>query len=179
MTAPAAPATTPAGGSRVVALLSWLLDAACEELAATASGPVGARLIAPGSVAPPADWCCQTAEGLGMAWVRVTRRYLSTAFPAPDSTPGACRTGQLAVECELGVYRCVATLDDRGEPPSPAEVTADALAADADACALANAVNRLSWTHVRGAWVPAGPSGGCGGGAQLVAVSIGQGPIGK
>jgi hypothetical protein len=161
----------------VVALLSWLLDTACEDLAATASGPVGARLIAPGSAPPPADWCCQTDAGLGMAWVRVTRRYRSTSFPSPDSTPGRC-AGPLAVECELGVYRCVATLGDRGEAPSPAEVTADAMAADADACALGNAVNRLAWTHVRGAWTPVGPSGGCGGGAQLVVVSIGQGPIG-
>jgi len=161
-----------------VALLSWLLDTACEELGKTANGPVGERLIAPGSSAPPADWCCQTPLGLGMAWVRVTRRYRSTVFPAPDSTPDRC-TGPLAVECELGVYRCVSVLGDSGEPPSAAEVTADALAADADACALAEAVNRLSWTHVRGAWTPIGPSGGCGGGAQMVVVALGRGPIGK
>jgi hypothetical protein len=169
--------STPGGSTRVVALLSWLLDAACEELGKTPSGPVGARLIAPGASAPPADWCCQTDDGLGMAWVRVSRRYRSTRFPVPESEPGAC-AAQLAVECELGVYRCVATLGDHGEPPSPVEVTADALAADADACALADAVGRLRWTHVRGAWSPIGPSGGCGGGAQMVVVAVGQGPIG-
>lgn len=174
---PAAPAASPAS-SRVAALLGWLLDAACTELAATPSGPVGERLIAPGSGPPPADWCCRTAAGLGMAWVRVVRRYRSTTFPVPEASP-VCRAADLAVECEVGVYRCVSTLDDRGEPPSPAEVTADALAADADACALADAVSRLTWTHVRGAWVPLGPSGGCGGGAQSVVVALGRGPIGK
>lgn len=179
MSTPSTP-SAPSTPSRVVALLGWLLDTACEELAATRNGPVGVRMVAPGSSAPPADWCCETPDGsgVGQAWVRVTRRYRSTAFPAPESTP-VCRVSQLAVEIEVGVYRCVSALGQHGEPPDPAAVTADALGADADACALGAAVDRLSWTHVRGAWVPLGPSGGCGGGAQLVVVALEHGRIGK
>lgn len=172
-----------AAGQLTQALAGWLLQAVGEELAAGQAGPVGTQLLAPGAGPPPADWCCRHTgpdgtDGEGMAWVRLVRRYPSTRFPAPDTTPARCGASW-AVDVELGVYRCAHTLDDQGNPPTAAEMTADALMVNDDAHSLLRAACRVRWPYVIGAWTPLGPSGGCVGGAQLLAVALSSGPIGK
>lgn len=161
------------------ALASWLLHALAEELALSTAGPVGVTLMAPGGSPPPADWCCTAEDGSqGMAWVRISRRYPSSRFPFTDSDPRRC-PGAWAAEVELGSYRCVHTLDDEGRPPTPEQVTEDALNLDSDAQAMQAAVCRLRWQYVLGPWTTLGPSGGVVGGAQLVTVALERGPIGK
>lgn len=75
---------------------------------------------------------------------------------------------------EIGVVRCVASLDDSGNIPTPDQVAADAQqqADDADAiftalrcCAPADSpLREVALTS----WSPLGPTGGCAGGAWTV-----------
>lgn len=171
--------------TRTGILAGWMLKALTEELAACGGGPADVWLIAPGSRPPPADWVCQDVEeddpdaprAEGMAWVRINRRYPTENFPG-TATRARCGA-PLAAELEIGVYRCAYTLDSAGRPPSPEDVTADAMKLDADAHALLTAIQRLKWPYVLGAYTTLGPSGGVVGGAQMFTVLLSSGPIGR
>ncbi|MBP2703524.1 hypothetical protein JOL79_06890 [Microbispora sp. RL4-1S] len=162
-------------------LAEALLACLCAELDDTVAGPVCVCCLAPGP--EPAD-CCTCPGGEGRAWVRVTRIFPTSArFPLPAVDPGRCATdGSYAVELELGVYRCVATIDDDGTPPSCDQRTADAVKLLDDAAAMRRAVSccfpRTELGRGRavvvGEWRPIAPEGGCAGGALLVTVESGD-----
>ncbi len=175
----------PLAPTKTAILAGWVLKAVAEELAVCGGGPADVWMIAPGGRPPPADWVCQSANpddpdeqpAEGMAWVRINRRYPTENFPGM-ATKASCAAA-LAAELEIGVYRCAFTLTDAGRPPAPEQVTADALKVDADAHALLQAVRRLKWPYVLGAYTTLGPSGGVVGGAQLFTVLLSSGPIGR
>lgn len=151
-----------------------LLSCLCAELADTIGGPPCVCCLSPG---PEPMECCQCPAGEGNAWVRVVRIFPTTAkFPTPstDPSPGRCVTGLYAVELELGVYRCVSTLDDDGRAPSCAERTSDAEKILDDAAAMRRAVSCCFAVRGRqmivGEWRSRGPDGGCAGGAMTVIV---------
>lgn len=110
-----------------------------------------------------------------MGWVRLVRLFQSSAaFPAPDAKPIAC-AAVLAAVLEVGVYRCMHTLDGNGEPPSVVDQTNDALMLADDAMAMACAVLAtqaiVGRPYVMGGYQPLA-SGDCGGGALQVTVQL-------
>lgn len=157
-------------------LAQALLACLCSALDDTVGGPVCSCCLAPGP--EPVD-CCDCAEGEGKAWVRVVRIFPTTSrFPQQALDPGACRTGGWAVELELGVARCVATIDDDGNPPSCDDRNADTIKILEDAAAMRAAVSCCypstdlgrAWRSVPGQWTPIAPAGGCAGGTMLVTI---------
>jgi hypothetical protein len=163
-------------GTGLLTILNTALSALLSNLADSVGGPVARAVIAPGAAAA-ADGCCyDDAAGLsGQAHVRLSRLYPSTRFPQPDATYSRMPT-MLAAEIELGVYRCVAGLDDGGNPPPPDEVTADAVRALDDVAALQKtALGTFGRTPVvLGQVVTLGPGGYCAGAVQLFTIAFNQ-----
>lgn len=104
----------------------------------------------------------------GIVWVNCHRIYTTTEFPAETDNPRPC-TGQNAAAIQLGAARCCATVDDRGYPPSPADMERDALIGLDDAhrlkVAACRAIRRakdldLIDDAVQSALEPYGPAGG-------------------
>jgi hypothetical protein len=81
-----------------------------------------------------------------------------------------------AVELEMGAYRCAATIDNRGNPPSCERIVRDAEVILDDAAAMRRAANccfragEAGRQLTVGAWQPYGPDGGCAGGTMSVTV---------
>lgn len=163
-------------GAGLDTMLGLALDALVEGLAGTMAGPVGNALLAPGS-AVPADWCCACGGGAtdlcGQAHVRLSRLWPSTVFPVPDASIRRC-SGELAVEVELGVFRCAAGLDEDGSPPPPERVAYDARVALDDLAAMHTVASSTFGRTpvVVGEWTPIGPSGYCHGGQLLFTVAF-------
>jgi hypothetical protein len=169
----------PAGGEaqRWWAVEQILLDCLCTRLANTIAGPVCVCTPIPGDQAI-ADYCGAGPNGVGQAWVRLSRVFMTRQFPQPITT-APCPDGFWAAEYELGVLRCAATLDDEGQPPSPAALAWDAAMATDDAaavmdtgqCCLPKGLPRLvgDWRPMQG--------GGCTGGTATVTVHLVPGPI--
>lgn len=113
-----------------------------------------------------AEWddCCE-----GQLWGR-----LVAVQPISDQQRQANRpcpiTGYVAT-LELGVIRCVHTVDDNGHAPAPKEIEMDGLQTVRDMETLANV---LACADVRSInqWLPLGASGGCGGGMWLFTVRL-------
>lgn len=157
-----------------------LLACLCAELDDTVGGPVCTCCLAPG--AEPVE-CCECAEGEGKAWVRVVRIWPTGArWPLPAADPAACRVGGYAVELELGVVRCVSTIDDDGSPPTCDDRTADTVKILEDAAAMRAAASCCfpgtdlgrAWRSIPGEWRPIEPQGGCAGGTLLVTIESGD-----
>src|SRR4029078_7070516 len=101
--------------------------ALCARLAAPATGPVcRCSLMAGGSAI--ADICeADPVTGHeGQAWVRLTRLFTTRTFPQPVSDDFQCTPGRWAAEFEVGVLRCAVGPDDEGQPPSAAQLDAEA-----------------------------------------------------
>lgn len=157
-------------------LAAELLECLCTALEGSLSGPPCRCCIYPGA-AVPADSCCECDGGQGQAWVRVARIYpiIVGRFPNQMFEPTRCDTHRAwAVELELGVYRCLATLDDDGNPPTCEQLEHDAQMIADDAAAMRVAARCCfagrDRDMVMGAWAPIGPSGGCGGGSMTLTV---------
>jgi hypothetical protein len=162
-------------------LVTRLLGCLCDQLPATLAGPACFCCARPG-LAVPADFCCScdgVTPGEGQAWVRAARIFPVTArFPTPQADRDPCERGGWAVELQLGVWRCAATVDDEGNPPECADVTRDAMVALSDAAAMRRAVKccfavpRGDYLVVVNGWEPLGPNGGCAGGQLTITVGF-------
>lgn len=157
-------------------LAQSLLTCLCAALEATLGGAVCRCCLHPGTLVPM-DFCCECATGSqGQAAVRIVSIYSTSSFPVQTFTPERCPASTLAVVLEMVVYRCAATLDDAGNPPSCPAVTQDALIAADDAramrCAALCCFQALDRDIrlVLGAWQPVGVSGGCHGGSMQITV---------
>lgn len=156
-------------------LAAKLLNCLCSALVGTLAGPVCQCCLHPGTFVPM-DVCCDCPDGQGQAAVRVRSIYPSTRFPAAAATPENCPTATFAVVLEMTAYRCAATLDDAGNPPTCLAVTHDALVALDDAAAMRRAVNcclradTAVGAYVIGEWQPVAVQGGCHGGTMSVTV---------
>lgn len=148
---------------------------------------------------PPDDGCCVVhgdnvalPNCCSMAWVRVVETYGTAGFPnrAPGTMPVSCDGGVdgWAAVVELGIGRCVATLDEYGNAPPCHERETDARRALADQAALLRAAWCCDWRQVAGlvrdervvlgGVVPFGPQGGCAGSTLQVTVELCGGPCG-
>lgn len=124
------------------------------------------------------DNCC---DGQGQLWVRVISAHPSVGpnapFPAVDAQQ-SCGVSALAAVLGVGVMRCAHTIDDRGDPPSASEMTADTLDTTRDMSILLRAVQCCFLPDRRptpkvGQWTPQGVMGGCVGGEWQVTVPVG------
>lgn len=127
----------------------------------------GRSQIVPGA-ASAWDDCC---ESRGQLSVR-----LASYQPVYPERQGAVPCGPLFYSARIGVevVRCVSTVNDRGQAPSPAQVIADSGRMVEDMNALRTAL--LCCETVEGlqleSWEPAGPEGGCAGGEWIVRVRV-------
>lgn len=138
--------------SIVGAALLGVLDCAYQGLT---TKPATA-LLAPGTEAV-LDECCD-----GMLWVRLVSL-------APVYDRNRCMTYQTA-DVEVGLVRCVSTIDDAGNAPSPEQQTWETLQMVKDMQELRNSllccvpeVKRVLGSSLN-QWAPQGPEGGCAGG---------------
>ena len=162
----------------VLPLAERLLACLCERLIDTVAGPACVCCLYHGTTVPM-DYCDSvSAEGNGQAWVRVNRIYPAGArFPVQSFEVTPCKIPSWGVELVMGVYRCVAVLDDAGNPPTCDQITADATKLLSDAAAMRLAAvccfpEGADTIAVVGDYQPLGPQGGCAGGALSITVQF-------
>lgn len=115
--------------------------------------------LAPGALVAWDD-CCD-----GQVWSR-----LVSVTPAAASSPqrkhglDVCATPHFIFTAELGIVRCAATINDRGQAPSPAQISKDGAQSLADMAALLATLRRAPGVRSVVQWTPQGPDGGCHGG---------------
>lgn len=156
-----------------VELIGPLVDdlLACA-VAALSADPVGRAQISPGATVAWDD-CCE-----GQLWVRVVSIHPTGApYPGQDTRQN-CGVLLWAANLAVGVLRCAAVVNDQGQAPSPATLTAEAHRMLADEAALSEAVrccfapNHEYLKTTLGAWTPLGPDGGCVGGEWALTISV-------
>lgn len=150
-----------------------LLDCFTEQLAACGVPVCRANLV-PG-INAAFDHCCGCDDGgEGQAWVAVKQ-----IVPQPVGGGGKCGWFFRAT-LELGIVRCAAAQDAKGNPPSPETLDAEGAAGMRDA-SIARTAILCCWAEVAGidpgdwaigTYLPLGPEGGCAGGATLVTVDF-------
>lgn len=100
----------------------------------------------------------------GMLWVR-----LAEVQPVYVGGMG-CPVG-VNLTLGVGLYRCVATIDAAGRPPTPKQISDDGAQMAADVQALYEALGdwkpEAADTARLGQWVPSGPMGAAAGGEWL------------
>jgi hypothetical protein len=166
--------------------LPWVIarvlrDCLCARLAADTIGGAVCRCSLMAGDSAIADVCeTDPVTGAnGQAWVRVVRVFLSREFPQPATDAyNACTGGLWAAEYELGVLRCAVGPDDEGQPPSAAQLNAEAAMVMDDAYALrltAECCLPPVFPRLAADWTPRS-SGGCTGGTVSVTVHMVPGP---
>lgn len=152
-------------------VLTSILSAAASRLNEE-ERPTGRTTLSPGAQVAWDDCCA------GQLYLRVIEIYPSAgrggsgAFPQMDSVQKGvgCGITLLAAHLALGVIRCAATLDDDGNAPTDAQMSADALGSMADLSTLLDVLGcDLSglpgvMASKVGRWLPQGVQGGCVGG---------------
>lgn len=125
----------------------------------------------PFSVGLNEDLCCQ-----GLAWVRVTRIYPSSRFPAQNTTADNCSlSSSRAIEFELGAVRCMPFGDQNAGPDCDAW-TSVFIQVDEDAASMRRALCCLAPLlppgdlMLEGEWRPIDGQGGCIGGLMTVTI---------
>ncbi len=117
----------------------------------------------------------ECGQACGMAWVRMASAYPSTIIGEADTTQMNCDK-MLGLDIEIGVYRCVADLDDPTVVPEPARLIEVSDLAIEDMLAMRRAVHCCSALadqgYSLGLYVPLGPVGGIAGGTWTVFTSI-------
>jgi len=150
-----------------------LLECACAEVTVNGQGEPCFCGIYPGSNVSW-DYCGECSRGkCGMVYLRPGETVPYTIFPRAELDDKCVLP--LAFEMELGVVRCFPTMDESGELPDPADITAAALGLIADQYALYSAIKCCETslrTLVIDRWTPSGPSGGCVAGAWTIYAGI-------
>lgn len=144
-----------------------LLSCLCSQVALTPGGATCFCGMVPGTQ-PPMEFCSPCdSDVCGMAWLRLARIFPSNRFPTPVLEANGCKA-PLAYEWQMGVWRCMPTMDTDGNPPGEAAqaMAAAVLIGDAQAMyqALVCCLDKLPRELAVGQYTPVGPFGGCGGG---------------
>lgn len=145
--------------------------------ATTAGAPSRVCLLVPGEIAWDNCDCGQLAQ-------TITEVYPSDTFPVPanDSRRTACGPNLTVARVKLSLVRCVRGPTD-GDPPSCADLLADALVLESDryvartalACYLAGRRDAYAITDFAvGAGVSVGPQGDCAGVEVAYLVGLGS-----
>lgn len=160
------------GDTLVLPLMDRLLGCLEQEVARTLAGPTCFIGLVPGAVVAM-DFCDCEQGGLacGMAWVRLNNAGPSVRFPNLGGSPSSC-ADPTAASIQLGITRCMPSVDEHGRPPTVPEQDHATRAQMSDYAALRRAVVccLAGETYVLGPYLPIGPMGGCGGGAITITV---------
>jgi hypothetical protein len=143
-------ATTPA------AVCELWLTRVRDALVACSSAPIRDSYVAAGTIAW--DDCC------GVLVVGPERIYRSATFPIEGQTDDQCEFGFLVVDLVVLLMRCVPTIDDRGNPPTPAVMDAAYKAVMFDGAVIWNTVTDSlpqGWERANVDQTYIGASGGC------------------
>jgi len=149
----------------VLPMLVELADCVCEHLEVAGSGPTCWCGIYPGA-SVSWDYCGECDSGkCGMGYIRPDIAFPYETFPTPTLDESCERT--IAWRFEVGVVRCIPTMEEDGSLPSPADVSEAAVNLLQDQWALHKAIRCCEFTRgsiVLESWTPTGPQGGCVGG---------------
>jgi len=107
----------------------------------------------------------------GLLYSRIETVIPNVQTPRPVS--GSCRINYFTVTAAMGIIRCAATMDSRGNPPTVQEITADGLEMGADLATLAYQIQTAPETVDLVRWLPAGPMGGMHGGEWFFTFRLG------
>lgn len=149
----------------------------CAQLEDSPGGTVCSCTLVPGQRVP-ADFCtCSgTGAGCGQAWVRLVRIFPYGTFPQQDIGLQKC-TGPLAATIELGVYRCLPTTGNAGQPPTPVAQVEATRVQLGDWQAMRRTLKCCDILDHRmvslGAYEPRSV-GGCGGGVLTATIQLGR-----
>jgi hypothetical protein len=130
--------------------------------------PVGSDTIEPASPAG-LDHCCPNddSDTGGHAYIRIVRAHMVNPFPQQTLDPTMCRN--IGALVEVGVLRCAPTLDEAGNPPPDADITALAELVTADMSIMytvlaAHVPDYALYPLVLDTYSPIEVEGGCAGG---------------
>lgn len=130
--------------------------------------------VIPGDAAV-AEYAGSCNNKCGMAWVRLGTIYPSTVVGVIEEAAGNCGSG-IGVDIEVGILRCAAMPDDRGNPPKPSALAASAKQCADDAMTMWRAISCCeafgSKDFILRGYSPAGPMGGLVGGTWALSVGI-------
>lgn len=148
---------------------SDLLDCLCAQVPDVCSCS-----LLPGSLAVM-DFCsCNDQGRCGQAFVRVDSVFPSNAFPSQVTTTVPCAT-LWAARFHVGVFRCIPTLHDNGDPPDAVEQTEATRLQLADMAAILRAIDccpaMLTRKALVGVYTPLSAAD-CGGGYWTVTVQV-------
>lgn len=155
-----------------LSLALQLLDCLQTQLADSPAGPACEYCLYHEAALVPADGCaCDCEDGRGQAWVRIA----GTAIVEAESRSAiGCPRGRWSGTFEIGTRRCVATMDEDGNPPSCQTITNEAMWLAGDRVAQAAVLrccpvmDKSGLTVVSATQLPNGPAGGCAGWTTLV-----------
>lgn len=159
--------TAPAHGTEL-----WLVLTELQQRATAALSPTpGRSQVVPGMEVAWDDCCGQ----LSVRVLTVTPRYGKV-----NASGAFCAVYDWTVQLGVGIVRCVSTVDDRGNAPTAAKLTAEAAQMVADMAAIQNALLCTDLGAVTdavvqvqlGEWTPSGPNGGCAGGEWAVTLRM-------
>lgn len=113
------------------------------------------------------DACGECVDGScgGQGWVRLVNSFASTDFPLED--PIAQCGSKRAFTLEVGIARCMASMDEDGEPPSVEDVTKDWAQQMTDMETMRRAIaccfgRDFEGDYVLGGYLPSPDQGDCG-----------------
>lgn len=158
-------------------ILSGVLSHVASVLDAAGRLP-GRVYLAPGAEIAWDACCGDDGEAGGQLYLRVDNIWPSgSPFPEQLRKVQPCVVPMLAVPVSVGIVRCAHTMDDWGNPPSPEELTGDALALLEDATLIWEGLQNLrdvpGVASVQiGQWSPDGPLGGCASGEWSLTLGI-------
>lgn len=158
--------------SDVMGKLSELATCLCAQIEIDGQPPVCFCGVLPGSQVA-LDYTGNCAEACGMAWVRLSGMYPSISIGQISQRAANCQD-MWGLEVEIGIVRCASVLDDQGNPPSDAQLLADAQVQMADADTMRRAVLCClsPKDFLLGAYTPTGPQGGVVGGTFTVYLMV-------
>lgn len=138
---------------------------------------VQAELLAQGR---GADRIVPIAPGMDVAWDDPCNGYLYARVESivphvqvPRPAASGCRVAYFVVTVAMGLLRCAATVDSRGNPPTPAQIGADGLEMTADIATMAHVLQANDRTRDIVRWLPLGPQGGMHGGEWFFTFQVG------
>lgn len=143
-----------------------LRDLSLRAGAAVSPRPGRVVQIAPGR-AVAWDDCCS-----GQVWARLVALQPAAAQPARRPGLEPCAVPTFILTVELGIVRCAATVDDRGNAPSPRQITADGQQGINDMAALLGVLRCTPGLRSLERWNPDGPDGGCHGGYWTATLEV-------
>jgi len=140
-----------------------LLDCVCDTIAEFGQGPVCWCGIYPGS-SVSWEYCGNCSDDMcGMAYIRPGDASPYQIFPAAE-IDASC-AWPLVHAVEVGIVRCMPTMEEDGTLPDAQTVTDAALGMVLDQMALHRAIRCCVKDSVDavglGSWTPVGPAGNC------------------